>query len=129
IDPIGAEAAQRGLAGHDQVTTTQTSGVGIVRVLREKRLRREDGALAAAPAPKRFTDDALALAGGISVRRVDEVDPLVQRMLDHRDRVGLARTPAEHHRAEAELTDLDAAAAQTAVFLRLARRLPSFASF
>jgi hypothetical protein len=59
-------------------------------------------------------DDLLRLAAGVHVRGVHEVDPGVQRRVDHADRfvmVGVAHRP-EHHRPERELADRHARTAE-----------------
>jgi hypothetical protein len=70
-----------------------------------------------AAAFERLADDLFGLTGGIDVGGVDEVDPGVQRAVDDADRVVVVGVApgAEHHRAEAELRDLDAGAPERAV--------------
>jgi hypothetical protein len=70
--------------------------------------------------PNRLADDLLGLAGGVDVGAVDEVDAGLESAVDDADRVvvvGVAPS-AEHHRAEAELRDLDAGASERAVVHR-----------
>ena len=89
----------------------------MVRVVvhRHGHLRRQHDVVAAAL--ERLADDLLGLAGGVDVGGVDEVDPGVQRAVDDADRVVVVGVApgAEHHRAEAELRDLDAGASERAV--------------
>src|SRR5204862_7900278 len=82
---------------------------------RAPELRREDDVVAAAR--ERLADDLLRLAGRVDVGGVDEVDAGVERRVDDADGVVvvLVAPGAEHHRAEAELRDLDAGASQGAV--------------
>jgi hypothetical protein len=61
---------------------------------------------------ERLADDLLGRAGRVDVGRVDEVDPGIERAVEDAGGVivvGVA-PGAEHHRAEAELQDLDAGA-------------------
>ena len=61
-------------------------------------------------------DHLLGLAAVVDVGGVDEVDAGVARRGDHALRFGLVGRAAEHHGAEAEWRDLQAAAAELAVF-------------
>src|SRR4029079_1051470 len=70
-----------------------------------------------APPLERAADDLLAAAERVLVGGVDEVDPRVECAMHHPVAIALVGvTPlAEHHRAEAELADDDAGAAEGAV--------------
>jgi hypothetical protein len=77
----------------------------------------QDDVLAAA-AGQRPADDLLGLPAPVDVGGVDEVDPRVERRVDDAHGlvvVGVAPGP-EHHGAEAEGADLDAGAAEQAMF-------------
>jgi hypothetical protein len=80
-----------------------------------KELGGQDDVVAAAV--EGLADDLLRLAGRVDVGGVDEVDPGVERAVDDADRVVVVGVApgAEHHRAEAELRDLDAGASERAV--------------
>jgi len=57
-----------------------------------------------------FAHDLLALATGVGIGGIDEVDPGIERLVDDADAfgvVGVAHLP-EHHRSEAITTDRDA---------------------
>ena len=57
-----------------------------------------------------FADNLLRLAVAISIGGVDEVDPEIQRIVDHTDAVVVigVSDASEHHRAQAIGADLDA---------------------
>ena len=115
VDPVGAQAPQRVLDLGDDPAPRDAAAVGIV-THRAPELRGQHDVVAAAL--QGLADDLLRLAGGVDVGGVDEVDPGIQRAVDDADRVvvvGVAPC-AEHHRAEAELRDLDAGASERAVF-------------
>jgi hypothetical protein len=113
VDPVGVEPLERRLAGFDQVPATQAARVRVLGVLGEESLRCEHDARTFTP--QRFPDEPLARTGGVGVGRVDEVDAVLDRVLDDRNGVLLVRMPAEHHRAQAQLADFDAGAAEIAV--------------
>jgi hypothetical protein len=88
-------------------------------------LRGEDDVVAPA-AGERLADDLLGLARPVHVGGVDEVDARVERAVDDLDGllvVGVA-PGAEHHRAEAELTDRYAGASEGSKFYESSSRLP-----
>jgi hypothetical protein len=65
-----------------------------------------------------LADDLLGLAERVDVGGVDEVDAGIERGVDDADAVvvvGIAERP-EHHRPETQGADLDAGAAEGAVF-------------
>src|SRR5439155_6462207 len=71
-----------------------------------------------APAPQRPADDLLGLAARIHVGGVDDVDPALDRLVDHADTgldVGVA-PGAEHHRPEAMRAHGDPGGAERSVF-------------
>src|SRR6185295_20336639 len=78
-------------------------------------LARQDDIVATAL--ERLAEDLLRLSGGVDVGGVHEVDPSVDRAVDDADAVVVVGVApgAEHHRAEAELRDLDAGASERAV--------------
>ena len=57
------------------------------------------------------------LASGVAISGVNEVDPGVERLVNDPDRLVMIRVAkgTEHHRAEAQLADRDAGAAEGAV--------------
>ncbi len=87
----------------------QSPAVRVFLIEREERLRSEHDVRALAVG-QRLADKTLTGAGGVRVGRIDEVDAGVERVLNDGDGVLLVRAAPEHHRAEAELTDLDARA-------------------
>jgi hypothetical protein len=115
VDPVGAQAPQRVLDLGDDPAARDAAAVGIV-THRPPELRGQHDVVA--PPLQGLADDLLGFAGGVDVRGVDEVDPGVERAVNDAGRVvvvGVAPGP-EHHRAEAELRDLDACASEWAVF-------------
>jgi len=112
IDPVGVEPAQTVL---DRLRDPAPGGSAVVRVLTERQtdLRGEHDVVAAAVG-QGLADDRLRLPGRVEVGRVDEVDAGVERAVDDPDRVVVVTVAerAEHHRAEAQLTDRDAGASQ-----------------
>ena len=77
-----------------------------------------------APAAQRLADDLLRLAPAVAVGGVDEVDALVERAVHDAHAVvviGVAPAP-EHHRAEAEARDLEAAVPESDVLHGYAAR-------
>jgi hypothetical protein len=94
-----AQAPQRVVAGPQDVEA------GVALVVRAGtgatvHLRREHDAVAAPG--ERTADDDLALALVVHVRRIDEVEPAVERGVDDPDRLGFAGGAAEVERAEAQ---------------------------
>ena len=114
VDVVGVEPAQRVLDRRDDPAPRAAARFGSSPIGHEE-LRREHDVVATAL--DRLADDLLGLAGRVDVGGVDEVDPGVQRAVDDADRVVLVGVApgAEHHRAEAELGDLDAGASERAV--------------
>ena len=122
IDPVGAEASEAVLARPDDVPSARAVGVGL-RVRDERPGRHVEVALGGqddlvAPAAcEGLGDDLLALAGGVHVGGVDEVDAGVERLVDDADAVvviGVA-VAAEHHGAEARRGDAHAGTAEDAM--------------
>jgi hypothetical protein len=118
VDPICAQPPQRRLDRLHDPAARATTAVRIV-AHRHEELGRQDDIVAAAP--ECLADDLLRLAGRLDVGGVDEVDSGVERGMDDPDRVVVVGVApgAEHHRAEAELRDLDAGASQGAKFHEL----------
>ena len=58
---------------------------------------------------QRLADDLLGFAGRVHVGRVDEVDAGIERPVDDPDAIVVIRVAhrPEHHRSEAQGTDLD----------------------
>ena len=123
VDPVGAETAQAVLARADDVAPA-----GAVRVRRPGWDRTGPSATGkwhfvarmtsvATTAGQRLGDDLLALAGGVDVGGVDEVDAGVERPVDDGDAVVVVRLPklAEHHGAEAQARDLHPGTAEGAI--------------
>ena len=112
VDPVGLQPAQAGVDFLHEPAPRVAGHVRIGVVHRAVHLRREHDRVA--PALQGLADDLLGLAARVDVGRVDEVDPCVERTVDDVDRlvvVGVA-PGAEHHRAEAQRTDLQTGAAQ-----------------
>jgi plasmid stabilization system protein ParE len=66
---------------------------------------------------ERLADDLLRFAVAVRVRRVDEVDAEIQRLVDHADAfvvIGIGDLP-KHHRAQTVRADPDAGPAERAV--------------
>ena len=108
------QAPQRVLDRRHDPAARAAAAVGVL-AHRHEELGRQDDVVAAAL--ERLADDLLGLAGGVDVGGVDEVDAGVERGVDDADRVVVVGVApgAEHHRAEAELRDLDAGASERAV--------------
>ena len=112
VDPVGAQPAQRALDRLGDPAPRRAAAVGVFAHGQADFRGEHD--VVAPPAGERLADDLLRLARGVEVGGVDEVDAGVERAVDDPDRVvviGVAER-AEHHRAEAQLTDRDAAASQ-----------------
>jgi polysaccharide pyruvyl transferase WcaK-like protein len=121
VDVVGTEPAQALLhLMHDPAPRVAAA----VRALahREVHLGGENNVVAAAL--QRLADDLLALAGGVHISGVDEVDALVQGGVDDPDAVGMIRVAdcTKHHRAEAMHADLDPSRAESAVTHRMLLR-------
>ena len=114
VDPVGAQRAQRGLAGRAQV------GRRAVELPRRAAARvaalggHEDAVAAGGRAPDRLGDEALVVADLGLVRRVgvggvDEGDPGVERGVDGPDGLCLVGSPGdgERHAAQADREDVD----------------------
>ena len=98
VDVVGLKAAQGRLYGLGDPTPGITLLVGVI-AHRAMHLGGQHD-LVAAPF-KRFADDLFGLALAVTIRRVDEVDAEVERLVDDADAVvvvGVGET-AEHHRA------------------------------
>ena len=117
VDVVGAEAPQRVLDRPDDPAPRPAAPVGVLAHRHEELGREHD---VVAPVLQRLPDDLLRLTGGVHVGGVDEVDAGVEGGVDDADRVVviLVAPGAEHHRAEAELRDLDAGASERAVLHR-----------
>jgi hypothetical protein len=63
----------------------------------------------------RPADHFLGLAAIIAIRRIDEIDALIARLVDDAGRCGFVGRPAEHHRAEAQGRNLQGTAAEIAI--------------
>ena len=88
-------------------------------------------ALRAPAALERLAEQRLVVAPAVHVGRVEEVDALVERVVDHADRlvvVGVAVDARHRHQAQAEGRDLEAALAQLTllhpILLRTSRSIP-----
>jgi hypothetical protein len=55
------------------------------------------------PCIKRLADNGLALAARIDIRRVDEVDAVIESPIDNVVAVSGLRFHPEHHRAQADV--------------------------
>ena len=112
VDGLDAEPAEAGLHRDEGVAARQPSGVrpvagGVGELGRQHppialRLDRAPG-------------DALALAAGVDVGGVDEVDAALSRAVDDARGVGLGGGAAEHHGAEAKRRYPQPRAAERAV--------------
>src|SRR5207248_773390 len=114
IDPVGLQTLERGLDLAEDPAAAVAGLVGVV-AHRAVELRRKDDVVALAL--DRLADDLLGFATAVDVRRVDEVDPGLERCVDDPVRfLVVAVAPlAEHHGAEAERRDLDAGAPEGAM--------------
>ena len=115
IDPIGLQALERRVARLDDVAAAQTACVRVFLILRKKRFRREND-VGAATLAERLADELLARAGGVGIRRIDEVDSVIERVLDDGDGVLLVGAAAEHHRAQAQRAHLHTSTPEVPVF-------------
>jgi hypothetical protein len=113
VDPVRPEPTQAVLDGEHDPAARAAAAVR-VGAHRRGELRREHDAVAAAG--DCLADDLLGLAGGVHIRRLDEVDAGVERRMDDPRAVGgvAVRPGAEVHAAEAERADADARASEVA---------------
>ena len=114
VDIVGPEPAQRIVERPGEPTPRAASPVGIVPHGVE-RLGGEDDVVA--PALECLPDDLFGLAAAVHIGGVDEVDPGIERPVDHPDAlvvIGVGEAP-EHHGAETVGADRDAGAAERAV--------------
>ena len=121
VDVVGAEPSQAVLAGLNHPLAREAPAV--------RPLAGDAGALGGEHPPAAVVADGppdhlLRGAAVIGVGGVDEVDPGLAGAGDDPVRVGLFRLAAEHHGAETERRDLDAASSKRAV---LHDRPPAFA--
>ena len=112
VDVVGLEAAEAGFALLDDVAAAVAAGVGVFRIHGAVHLGREDDLVATTVPLERLARDLLALAEGVDVGGVEEVDAGVEGAVDNRVRLFGLGTPAEHHAAEAEARDLHTRAAK-----------------
>jgi hypothetical protein len=112
VDVVGAEPAQAVVAGLQHPAARQPA---VVRLLRHHvaALGGEDPL--AAMRLDGGADDALGRALGVDIRRVDEVEARVACLGDDVRRRRFVRAVAEHHRAEAQRRDGEAAVAESDV--------------
>ncbi|KAF1855195.1 hypothetical protein Lal_00003742 [Lupinus albus] len=112
VDAVGAQAPEAGLHRLEDPLARQALLVGALAE-REAELggqhpvvaSRGDGA----------SDDLLGAAGVVDVRRVDEVDALLEGLVDDAPGGGFVGLAAEHHGAQAQGRDFEGAAPQVAV--------------
>jgi hypothetical protein len=119
VDVIGAQAAQRILAGPADV---QGGQVAVVRPLplAAVHLGRQHGAVPAAaargePVAEDLLGDPLGARPAIGVAGIEEVDPGLVRPVHDLVRVVFTGRRAEVHRAQADPADREAAAAEVGV--------------
>jgi hypothetical protein len=115
VDPVRVQPLERALDLADDPAARVPELVRIV-AHRPVHLGGQDHVLAPA-AGQRLAHYLLRLAPRVHVGGVDEVDPRVERAVDDPDAlvvVGVAPR-AEHHRAQAERTDLDSGTSQRSV--------------
>jgi len=107
VDPIGAQPAQAGIQGLDEVLPMVASRVGIVGPACQRVFGRQDDAFPAAF--KELPELLLRLPVGVVVGGVDEVAAAVEEEVEHPARLGQLRPPApalaERHRAQGDLAD------------------------
>ncbi len=122
VDDIGLHALQAGLAGGDEMMARQAA---VVRPLAhgKPRLGGDQHAVLSGAAED-FADDLLAHTGGIGIRRVDEIDAVVEAEIDHAASIGDAEVThgfgpahaAEGHGAHGDGGNLEAGTAEQSVF-------------
>src|SRR5258705_1607444 len=115
IDVVGLEAAQRILAGRDNVLAARSTAVGVSRIEVAAELRRDDEAVApGGVASEMIADDLLGVAFRVEVRGVDEVAAKLDEAVDDSLRLLDAGTPAEifpeGHPAKANRAEAEAGA-------------------
>jgi len=115
VDPVGAQPLERRLDLAKDPAPRVARLVGII-AHRAVKLRCQHDVVAP-PAGERLADDLLGLAARVDVRGIDEVDPSIQGAMDDADAcVMVGLTPrAEHHRAQAQRTDMHAGARKGSV--------------
>jgi hypothetical protein len=122
VDVIGAEALEARLERLDDVEARQPDLVGALPRPPAHFRRQHD---VGTPRSERLAEHRLRLAGGVDVRRVDEVDPRVERAVDDlvdgrligaADGLPDLRAAAERHRAEAQLRHEHAGIRQLSIF-------------
>ena len=111
VDVVGLQTREASLAGGDDVAAAGAAHVGVVVRHRAVELRGEDDAVALAVALERLAGEGFAAAARIDVGGVDEVDATLDGAVDDGAGVVELGTHPEHHRAEAEVADVDAGAA------------------
>ena len=109
VDAVGAEPLQAFLGGLQHPAPRQPAAVGIAAHLVGE-LGRKDPALPVVG--NGASDHLFGIAAIIGVRGVDEVDAGLVRLGDDPHRGGLIGRPAEHHGAETDRRNLQAAAAE-----------------
>src|SRR5581483_10307160 len=112
VDVVGAEPLQALVAGLQDPAPRQPAAIGIVADLVGE-LGREDPARAAVG--DGAADHLLGISLVVGVGRVDEVDAGLARLGDDPRRGRLVCRAAEHHGAEADRRNLQAAAAELTV--------------
>ena len=101
VDPIRIQTPQGRFAGGDEIPATQSAHVRNVPVHWQTRLGGQNRTLARTGPGQCLSDDAFALAEAVNVRRIENIDSLVQRPLDDGNGLRFFRTASEHHRAKA----------------------------
>jgi len=127
IDVVGAETPEAGVDLHHDGLARQPSAIR-PRTHPAIDLGGDDDLVATREILDRATEDLLAAAERVAVRRVEEVDAGFKRALDERAAFLLAQRPgmvtlaasAIAHAAEADPGDVEAGAAE----LRIIHRLP-----
>src|SRR5215204_868862 len=115
INVIHLEAPQRSLALLDNVSPVVARGVWIFLIHRPVHLGREHDGVALAIPLQRLPYGLLAGASAVDVRRVEEVDTLVDGAVDDIRRVLFTRPSSEHHAPQADLADLHAGSSEVPV--------------
>ena len=117
VDHVDAEALQARLAGAQHVGRAAIDVLLAVGALRLAELGGHHHAIAAPT--QRLAEQLLVVPPAVHVGRVEKVDALVERVVDHADRllvVGIAVDARHRHQAEADGRNLDAALAEGAHF-------------
>ena len=116
VDIVGAEPLQAFVGRLQHPAPRQPAAVGIVA----HGVGELGGEHPVVPAVgNRAADHLLGIAAIIGVRGVDEIDAGLARLRDDPRRGRLVGRPAEHHGAQADRRDLQAAAAELTVLHRL----------